>query len=159
MASLTQLEATDISGKKISFNAYEGKTLLVVNTASACGFTPQYKGLEALYQKYKDQGFVVLGFPCNQFGEQEPAGDAEIQTFCERNFGVTFPLFSKVDVNGEEAHPIFQYLTGPDGGAPGAVKWNFEKFLVDRTGKLARRFSSRIAPDGKQLAEAIEGVL
>ena len=159
MASVQDFTATDIAGNPVAFDAYEGKALLIVNTASACGFTPQYKGLEVLHQKYKDRGLLVLGFPCNQFGGQEPAPESEIQSFCERNFGVTFPLFSKVDVNGPEAHPLFGYLTGAEGGSPGEVKWNFEKFLVDRSGKLARRFSSRIAPDGKQLGDAIEQVL
>ncbi len=159
MASLHDFEANSISGGRVSLDGYRGHPVLVVNTASACGFTPQYAGLESLHRRYAERGLAVLGFPCNQFGGQEPGTEAEIQSFCERNFGVTFPLFAKVEVNGPEAHPLFAYATGPQSPHPGAVKWNFEKFLFDREGHLQRRFSSRIDPEGRQIQEAIEGLL
>lgn len=159
MASIYEQTAKDIHGKDVALSEFKGKPLLIVNTASACGFTPQYKGLEQLYQEHKEAGLVVLGFPCNQFGAQEPGSETEIQAFCERNYGVSFPLFAKVDVNGPAAHPIFAHLTGADGGSPGEIKWNFEKFLVDRSGKLKKRFSSRVKPDGDQLKQALQEVL
>ena len=123
--------------------------LLIVNIASKCGFTPQYKGLEALYEKYKDRGFAVLGFPCNQFGEQEPGTEAEIAEFCELNYGVTFPMFSKIDVNGEDAHPLFKYLKSMKKGLLGseAIKWNFTKFLVDKDGKVVERYAPTTKPE------------
>ena len=147
--SIYEFEVETINGEKQSLDNYQDKVLLIVNTASKCGFTPQYKGLEALYEKYKDEGFEVLGFPCNQFGAQEPGDNAEISEFCELNFGVTFPLFSKVDVNGDEAHPLFQYLKSAVPGLLGSrtIKWNFTKFLVGRDGKPVERFSPQTKPE------------
>jgi glutathione peroxidase len=141
--------ATTIDGKPRKLADYKGKVLLVVNTASKCGFTPQYKGLEALYEKYKSKGLVVLGFPSNQFGQQEPGPDDEIAEFCEMNFGVTFPLFSKVDVNGDAAHPLFKYLTSTKKGLLGseAIKWNFTKFLIGRDGNVIERYAPTTKPE------------
>lgn len=138
-----------IDGTATTLDAYRGKVLLIVNVASKCGFTPQYKGLEAIYQKYKDQGLVVLGFPCNQFGGQEPGTEAEIQSFCSLNYGVTFPMFAKVDVNGSEEHPLYAYLKSQKGGLLGfdAIKWNFTKFLVDRTGQVVARYAPTSTPE------------
>lgn len=139
--------ANSISGKPVSLGDYAGKVVLIVNTASKCGFTPQYKGLESLYQKYKDKGLVILGFPCNQFGKQEPGNASQISEFCELNYGVTFPLFDKVDVNGSEAHPLFDFLKNEQQGLFGnAIKWNFTKFLVDRQGRVVRRFAPISGP-------------
>lgn len=141
--------AKDIQGNTVKLDQYQGKVLLIVNTASECGFTPQYKGLEALYQQYHDKGLVILGFPCNQFGAQEKADEQGIQAFCELNFGVTFPLFSKIDVNGEQAHPLYQYLKKAAPGVLGteAIKWNFTKFLVNRQGEAIARFSPTTKPE------------
>lgn len=142
------LEAKKISGETVSMSEYKGKTIVVVNTASKCGFTPQYKGLEELYQKYKDQGLVILGFPCNQFGKQEPGKAQEIQEFCEINYGVTFPIFDKVDVNGSNTHPIFKYLKSNLGGFLGSsIKWNFTKFVIDKNGKPIKRFGPTTKPE------------
>lgn len=148
-----------IDGHTIPLRAYEGKVVLVVNVASKCGFTPQYAGLEALYQKYKDRGFVVAGFPCNQFGEQEPGDEAEIKRFCSLAYPVSFPLFAKVEVNGPAAHPLFRYLKKARKGILGteAIKWNFTKFLVDRRGSVVARFAPRTAPEG--LESRIEALL
>ena len=138
---------------------YKGKVLLVVNTASQCGFTPQYKGLEAIYQKFKDRGFAVLGFPSNQFGQQEPGSDTEIAEFCEMNFGVSFPLFSKVDVNGADAHPLFKFLTSTKPGLLGSegIKWNFTKFLIGKDGAVIDRYAPNTKPE--DLAKDIEKAL
>ena len=156
--SLFDFSAVGNNGKKISLKSYEGKVLLVVNTASNCGFTPQYKGLEALYKKYKDRGLVVLGFPCDQFAHQEPGSDTEIASFCEVNFGVTFPLMSKVDVNGANVHPVFAYLKKRASGILGrTIKWNFTKFLVGRDGRSVKRFASATEPD--KLEKDIEAAL
>ncbi|WP_318641119.1 glutathione peroxidase [Flavobacterium ardleyense] len=142
------LEAKKISGETVSMSEYKGKTIVVVNTASKCGFTPQYKGLEELYQKYKDQGLVILGFPCNQFGKQEPGKAQEIQEFCEINYGVTFPIFDKVDVNGSNTHPIFKYLKSNLGGfLVSSIKWNFTKFVIDKNGKPIKRFGPTTKPE------------
>ena len=142
------LEAKKISGETVSMSEYKGKTVVVVNTASKCGFTPQYKGLEELYQKYKDQGLVILGFPCNQFGKQEPGKAQEIQEFCEINYGVTFPIFDKVDVNGSNTHPIFKYLKSNLGGfLVSSIKWNFTKFVIDKNGKPIKRFGPTTKPE------------
>jgi glutathione peroxidase len=159
MSNLYDFSAKNISGEDVPMDAYKGKALLVVNTASKCGFTPQYKGLEELYQKYKDQGFEVVGFPCNQFGQQEPGDESEISGFCEMNFGVTFPLFSKVDVNGDGAHPMFSYLKEQAPGLLGskAIKWNFTKFLVNKDGDVVKRFAPKDKPES--LASAVEAVL
>jgi len=141
--------AKTIRGEEISLSQYRGKVLLIVNTASACGFTPQYKGLQELYAKYREAGLEILGFPCNQFGRQEPGAEAEIAAFCEANFGVTFPLFAKVDVNGDGAHPLFKYLTKEAPGILGtkSIKWNFTKFLVDREGNVIGRYAPTDGPE------------
>ena len=148
-----------LDGEPVSLGQYRGRVLLIVNTASKCGFTPQYAGLEELYRKYKDRGLEVLGFPCNQFGAQEPGTDEEIGSFCERNFGVSFPLFAKIDVNGEDAHPLYRFLKGEKSGIFGTegIKWNFTKFLVDRQGKVVDRFGPATEP--KALASEIEALL
>ena len=129
-------------------DAYRGRSLLIVNVASHCGFTPQYAGLEELYRKYSDRRFIVLGFPCDQFGHQEPGNEAEIKAFCQRTYDVTFPLFAKIEVNGPGAHPLYQFLKSARRGVLGtkAIKWNFTKFLIDRTGKVVRRFGPMVSP-------------
>lgn len=151
----------DIDGQDISLEQYEGKVLLIVNTASKCGFTPQYEGLQALYEEYKDDGLVILGFPANNFGGQEPGTDEQIQEFCTVNFGVTFPMFSKISVKGSEQHPLYQYLTSketnPEYG--GAITWNFNKFLVNEEGKVINRFASKDAPQSDKVVTAIKGAL
>jgi glutathione peroxidase len=148
MMSVYDFTVKTIRGEEQSLADYRGKVLLIVNTASKCGFTPQYKELEELYEQYRDRGFVVLGFPCNQFGHQEPGTEEEIEQFCQVNYGVTFPMFAKVDVNGENAHPLFQYLKEKAPGVFGtkAIKWNFTKFLVDRNGNVVARFASQTKP-------------
>jgi glutathione peroxidase len=148
-----------IDGKEGKLDAYKGKVLLVVNVASKCGYTPQYKSLEALYQKYKDKGLVVLGFPCNQFGGQEPGTNEEIKEFCTSKYGVTFPLFDKIEVNGDKRHSLYVALAGKDSPFPGDIKWNFTKFLVGRDGKVLKRFESRAAPDSAEITEAVEAAL
>ena len=147
--SIYDFKARAIDGKEISLETYRGKVVLIVNVASKCGFTPQYKGLESLYEKYKDQGLVILGFPCNQFGGQEPGAEAEILSFCDLNYGVTFPLFSKIDVNGTNAHPLFGYLKTAKPGILGteAIKWNFTKFLIDRKGEPIHRYAPSDKPE------------
>ena len=158
MTSLTAFSATAIDGHDVDLSTYADQVVLVVNTASQCGFTPQYQGLQALQQQYEERGFTVLGFPCDQFGHQEPGEDAEIATFCERNYGVTFPMFSKVDVNGSDAHPLFNWLRKEKGGMLGsAIKWNFTKFLVGRDGQVVARYAPTTAPD--KLTEDIEKAL
>ncbi|MHA6246334.1 glutathione peroxidase [Pontibacter sp. CAU 1760] len=150
--------ATSLQGKEVPMDAYKGKVVLVVNTASKCGFTPQYEGLEALYRKHKDDGLVILGFPCNQFGEQEPGGKTEIEQGCLINYGVSFPMFDKVDVNGKDAHPLFKYLKANLGGILGRrIKWNFTKFLIDRNGKPVKRYAPITKPE--KLAPTIEKLL
>ena len=147
--NLYDFEAVTIDGRTQKLADYRGKTGLVVNVASACGYTPQYKGLEALYKKHKDQGLVVLGFPCNQFGAQEPGTDKEIAEFCSVNYGVTFPLFAKVDVNGDNEHPLFAWLKSQKKGIFGtaAIKWNFSKFLIDGNGEVIKRYGSGDTPE------------
>lgn len=148
MSSLHTFSATSIDGNDVDLSAYAGQVVLVVNTASQCGFTPQYKGLQELHESYGTQGFTVLGFPCDQFGHQEPGEDAEIAGFCERNFGVTFPLFSKVEVNGDGAHPLYQWLRSEKGGLLGSkIKWNFTKYLVGKDGKVISRYSPTTKPE------------
>ncbi|MEY4369213.1 MAG: hypothetical protein RL564_1163 [Pseudomonadota bacterium] len=149
MTDVYDIPLQTIDGSKSTLVDYRNKVVLIVNTASRCGFTPQYAGLEALYRKYKDQGLVVLGFPCNQFGAQEPGDDAQIADFCEKNYGVSFPMFSKVDVNGAEAHPLFIYLKREAPGLLGSemIKWNFTKFLLDKQGKVVSRFAPTTTPD------------
>ena len=148
MSGVFDFQAEALDGTPIDLAQYAGKVLLIVNTASNCGFTPQYKGLEAVYQQFKDRGVEVLGFPCNQFGAQEPGGAAEIGTFCEKNYGVTFPLFAKVEVNGDAAHALFQHLKHAAPGLLGseAIKWNFTKFLVKKDGSVFGRYASATTP-------------
>jgi len=147
-----------IEGKEQPLSAYKGKTLLIVNVASKCGFTPQYKGLEALYEKYKAQDLVILGFPANNFGGQEPGTEQQIQQFCSTTYGVTFPMFSKISVKGGDIHPLYKYLT-ESSTPPGAISWNFNKFLIDPSGRIAARWGSRAAPDSKELTEKVMEVL
>jgi glutathione peroxidase len=149
MTTLHDFTVDDIHGKPVKLDRYKGKVVLVVNTASKCGFTPQYKGLEALYEKYKGKGFAVLGFPCNQFGAQEPGTEREIEQFCELNYGVTFPMFAKIDVNGDKVAPVYKYLKAAKPGLLGseAIKWNFTKFLVDRDGKPIARYAPNDTPE------------
>lgn len=147
MPSFYDFEAKDIKGKTITMDSYKGKVVVVVNTASKCGLTPQYEGLETLYKKYKDKGLVILGFPCNQFADQEPGNSTEIASFCELNYGVTFPMFDKVVVNGKDAHPLFKYLTSTlKGFLTNKIKWNFTKFVIDRNGNPVKRFSPTTSP-------------
>ena len=149
MTSVYDYSAKTIDGRDQPLSAYRGKVLLIVNVASQCGFTPQYAGLEALQKKFGREGFAVLGFPSNQFGAQEPGTETEIADFCETSFGVTFPMFAKVDVNGANAHPLFKHLTSEKAGVLGteAIKWNFTKFLVDKTGAVAARYGSSTKPE------------
>lgn len=148
----------NISGEDVSMSEYKGKVVLIVNTASKCGFTKQYEGLEELYEKYKDQGFVILGFPCNQFGAQEPGGNEEIKNFCTSTFSVTFPMMSKIDVNGDDADPLYKFLKKEKGGILGNdIKWNFTKFLIDRDGNVVDRFASQKTP--KALEKEVEKLL
>lgn len=148
----------NILGEEVSMSEYKGKVVLIVNTASKCGFTKQYEGLEELYEKYKDQGFVILGFPCNQFGAQEPGSNEEIKNFCTSTFSVTFPMMSKIDVNGESADPLYKFLKKEQGGILGdEIKWNFTKFLIDREGRVVDRFASQKTP--KALEKEVEKLL
>lgn len=148
MPSIYDFEVTTIDGRRQSLDEYRGRPLLIVNTASQCGFTPQYAGLEKLYQQYRDRGLAVLGFPCDQFGRQEPGDESEIAQFCSRNYGVTFPMFSKVRVNGAGAHPLFEHLKSARRGFLGtrAIKWNFTKFLVDAAGNVVKRYATSVKP-------------
>ncbi|MBI3728751.1 MAG: glutathione peroxidase [Burkholderiales bacterium] len=157
--STLDFQANSLQGTPVDLKQYAGKVLLIVNTASNCGFTPQYKGLEAIYQQFKDKGVEVLGFPCNQFGHQEPGSAGEIGSFCEKNFGVTFPLFDKIDVNGDKAHPLFQHLKSQAPGLLGSqsIKWNFTKFLVKKDGTVFKRYAPQTAP--KDLLDDIEKLL
>jgi glutathione peroxidase len=146
-----------IDGKPSPLADYKGKVVLLVNVASKCGYTPQYSALEATYEKYKDQGFVILGFPANNFGAQEPGTNEEIKTFCTRKYSVTFPMYSKISVKGDDQAPLYAYLTKETGpGIAGEIKWNFTKFLVDRDGKVVQRFESAVTPDSKEVTAAIE---
>ena len=158
-ADLTAIPLKDIDGKDTSLAAYKGKALLVVNVASKCGNTPQYAGLEALWRKYKDAGLTVLGFPCNDFGAQEPGTNDEIKTFCSGKYEVTFPLFDKLHVKGPEQHPLYAALSGKDAPFPGDVKWNFGKFLIGRDGKVLARFEPGVKPDSKEVTDAIDKAL
>ena len=148
MTSIYDFSAKSLAGEETPLKRFEGKVLLIVNTASACGFSPQYKGLEALQQKYGARGFSVLGFPCNQFGRQEPGSAAEIGQFCASNYAVSFPMFDKIDVNGGNAHPLYQYLRHEKSGLLGSsIKWNFTKFLIDRSGKVVARHAPTTTPE------------
>lgn len=151
MQNLYDVEVTTIDGKKTKLAEYRGKVLLIVNVASRCGFTPQYSGLEALYRKHQAEGLVVLGFPCNQFGKQEPGSETEIKTFCSTKYDVSFPLFAKIDVNGENAHPLYRLLRGEEGAK---IRWNFEKFLVDRQGNVTKHYGSSDTPEALESAVA-----
>jgi len=156
--TLSDFTANIITGEEQPLDTYAGKVALVVNTASKCGFTPQFEGLEKLHSKYSDDGLVVLGFPCNQFGNQDPAANEEIGEFCEKNYGVSFPMFEKVDVNGSQAHPLFDWLREEQGGLlGGAIKWNFTKFLVGRDGTVLKRYGSTTKPE--KIASDIEAAL
>ena len=159
MTNVNDFEARSLAGKPVALHDFQGKVLLIVNTASKCGFTPQYQGLEELFRKYEGRGLVVLGFPCNQFLAQEPGGADEIGAFCERNYGVSFPMFEKIEVNGSGTHPLYQWLKRARRGVLGTqrIKWNFTKFLVDRTGNPVRRYAPRTEPQA--LAKDIEALL
>jgi glutathione peroxidase len=159
MTTAHDFNATSLDGKPVPLKEFAGKVMLIVNTASKCGFTPQYEGLEALYQKYRDRGLVVLGFPCNQFGAQEPGSAAEIGSFCEKNYGVSFPMFEKIDVNGDATHPLYQWLKKSARGLLGSerIKWNFTKFLLDRQGNPIERYAPVKKPE--DLAKDIETLL
>jgi glutathione peroxidase len=157
--SVYDFSAALLDGSAMTLSEFRGRVLLIVNTASKCGFTPQYAGLEALYRVHKDRGFEVLAFPCNQFGAQEPGSANEIETFCERNYGVSFPMFARIDVNGPQAHPLYRFLKESKPGLFGSrrIKWNFTKFLVDRSGRVAGRFAPSTKP--RDLAKQIERLL
>jgi glutathione peroxidase len=150
VASVYDITATSLEGKPIALSDYKGKAILVVNTASKCGFTPQYKGLEELHKKYAGEGLVILGFPCNQFGKQEPGEADEIASFCQKNYGVEFQMFEKIDVNGKNAHPLYVYLKKASPSDHGDIRWNFSKFLIDRNGKVIKRYASAASPESLQ---------
>jgi len=156
---LQDIPLKDINGKETSLKKYAGEVLLIVNVASKCGHTPQYESLEAIYEKYKGRGFAVLGFPCNDFGKQEPGSNEEIKQFCSAKYNVTFPLFDKLHVKGPEQHPLYTALSGKESPFPGDVKWNFGKFLIGRDGKIVKRFDSAAKPDSPQVTQAIESAL
>ncbi|MEA5078091.1 MAG: glutathione peroxidase [Anaerolineaceae bacterium] len=156
--SAHDFQVKDAKGNTIELKQYAGKVLLIVNTASKCGFTPQYAGLEELYKKYQEKGLVILGFPCDQFAHQEPGSDAEIQSFCQMNYGVTFPVMSKIEVNGKNAHPLYKYLRSEEKELLGdSIKWNFTKFLIDKQGNVVERFAPNFEP--AEIAPEIEKLL
>jgi len=158
MARIYDFSAESLAGEQVALKQFEGQVLLIVNTASACGFTPQYKGLEQLQRELSPRGFSVLGFPCNQFGGQEPGDAKQIETFCESKYDVTFPMFAKIDVNGSHAHPLFNHLKSAKSGLLGSsIKWNFTKFLVDRSGRVVGRYAPTVTPEG--LRREIEALL
>jgi glutathione peroxidase len=158
MSAVYDFTAKSLSGDEVPLKRFEGQVLLIVNTASACGFTPQYKGLQELHQALSPRGFAVLGFPCNQFGAQEPGDESQIEQFCSTNYAVTFPMFAKIDVNGTSAHPLYEYLKREKSGLLGpSIKWNFTKFLVDRSGKVVARHAPTARPEG--LRKEIEALL
>jgi len=159
--SIYDFQMKDIDGKDVKLDKYKGKVVMVVNTASKCGYTPQYEGLQAIFDKYKDQGLVVLGFPANNFGGQEPGTEAEIKEFCTLKYKVTFPMFAKISVKGEDQHPLYTYLTSAETNPafPGEISWNFNKFLIDRNGKIIARFGSKDTPQGEAVTSAIETAL
>jgi len=154
--SIYNFTVKDINKKDVKLSDYKGKVLLIVNVASKCGYTPQYKGLETIYKKYKLEGFEILAFPCNDFGKQEPGTNKEIKNFCELTYNVTFPLFNKIKVLGDEKEPLYKLLTDNPVTGKSNVKWNFEKFLIDRNGNIVKRFRSMAKPEGKKITEAIE---
>ncbi len=149
MSTVYDFTATSLAGQPVELSAYKGNVILIVNTASACGFTPQYEGMEKIYQQFKDQGFVVLGFPCNQFGAQEPGSSADIGAFCQKNYGVHFPMFEKINVNGDKTHPLYQFLKSQAPGVLGseAIKWNFTKFLIKKDGTHYKRYAPLTKPE------------
>ena len=155
-SSVHEFTLNSIDGKPAPLSAYQGKVVLIVNVASRCGFTPQYAGLEALYEKYKDRGFVILGFPANNFGGQEPGTNEEIKTFCSSKYNVTFPMYSKISVKGDDKAPLYQFLTAATGSE---IQWNFTKFLVDKNGKVVARFEPKVTPESPEVTEAIEKAL
>lgn len=158
MTGIYDFTANSLAGEEVPLKKFEGQVLLIVNTASACGFTPQYRGLEALQQQFASRGFAVLGFPCNQFGAQEPGNAEQIATFCERNYAITFPMFEKIDVNGRDEHPLYKWLKSQKTGLLGpSIKWNFTKFLIDRSGKVVGRFAPTDRPEA--LKRDIEALL
>jgi len=157
--TIYDIPVKDIDGKASNLSAYKGKVMLIVNVASHCGFTPQYTALEATYKKYSDQGFVILGFPCNQFGGQEPGTDADIKQFCTSKYSVTFPMFDKLEVNGANRHPLYVMLAGQASPFPGDIKWNFTKFLIGKDGKIIKRFESKVTPDSPEITAAVEAAL
>ena len=159
MSEFHTLQLTDLEGNECTLSDYAGKALLLVNVASHCGKTPQYKGLEELHQRYQEQGFSVMGFPCNQFGQQEPGTAQEIRQFCDLNYGVTFPLFAKLEVSGVDQHPLYALLTGPTAAFPGKIILNFEKFLVNQEGEVQQRFAPKITPSDPELIQALEALL
>ena len=152
-------EMKSLEGKDVKLADYQGKVVLMVNVASRCGATPQYAALESLHETFADQGLVVLGFPCNQFGKQEPGTAEQIREFCTSTYNVKFPMFAKIDVNGEKASPLYKYLTSAESGHPGNIKWNFEKFLVDRNGKVVARFATGVEPDSDEVVSAVRKAL
>jgi glutathione peroxidase len=159
LVSVYPYEVKTIKGQEVSLESYKGEVLLIVNTASQCGFTPQFADLQSIYEKYKDEGFKVLGFPCNQFGGQDPGSEEQIEQFCSLNYGVNFPMFAKIEVNGENAHPLFQHLAKEAPGILGSktIKWNFTKFLVDRNGKVIERYAPNTSP--AKITSDIENLL
>jgi glutathione peroxidase len=157
--AIDKIAVKDIDHKDTTIGAYQGKVRLIVNVASKCGFTPQYTALESTYEKYKDKGLVILGFPCNQFGGQEPGTSEDIKLFCSSKYNVSFPLFEKIDVNGAQRHPLYTMLAGSDSPYPGDIKWNFTKFLVGRDGTILKRFDSKTKPDSPDVTAAIEAAL
>lgn len=156
MNNISSIKVKDMDGKEVALSSFKGKVLLIVNVASKCGFTPQYKGLQELYEKYKDKGFEILGFPCNDFGGQEPGSNQEIKTFCSTNYGVSFKLFDKVKILGKDKNKLYAALTDNDVTGTKDVKWNFEKFLISKDGDIAARFPSKVEPMDRQIIEAIE---
>ena len=158
-APIHEIKVKDLEGKDTTLSTYKDKVMLIVNVASKCGNTPQYKSLETTYQKYKDKGFTVLGFPCNQFGGQEPGSSEQIREFCVREYQVTFPMYEKIDVNGANRHPLYTMLAGEGSPFPGNIKWNFGKFLVGRDGKVLKRLEPGVQPDAPEVIAAIEAAL
>lgn len=161
VAPALNFKMKSLAGKEVDLSKYQGKVVLMVNVASKCGYTPQYAGLEKLHEKYADKGLVILGFPCNEFGGQEPGTDEDIAGFCDKNYGVKFDMFSKIVVNGAGQCPLYSYLTSPqsDPKFAGPIKWNFEKFLVDREGNVIARFPSKVAPESPELVKAVEDAM
>jgi glutathione peroxidase len=157
--NISDIVVKDMNNKDVKLSDYEGKVLLIVNVASKCGYTKQYKGLQEIYDKYKSQGFEILAFPCNQFGGQEPGSNEQIAEFCSANFGVAFKLFDKIDVNGSNRSPLYERLTNSPSIEKGDVKWNFEKFLIDKEGNIVRRFLTKVEPTSKEVISAIESEL